>query len=116
MFLLCAVQAMATWCGVLGFTGACLRFASTPNRSWRYLSDSSYWVYLMHLVPIVFLQVVIAEWQFHWVWKILLLDVVVLPPLLVSYHFLVRPTLIGAVLNGRRRPIRVFPSALPEPV
>lgn len=97
------LYAVAAWCGVFGMVGACLHWFSAPSRFWRYVSDASYWMYLIHLPAILFLQVAIANWQMHWVLKLLLIHAAVLPPLVGSYHFLVRPTAIGALLNGRKK-------------
>lgn len=97
------LYALAMWTLVAAFTGLCLRFFAAASPRIRYVSDSSYWLYLLHLPLIVFVQVAISHWQLHWAWKIALIHIVVLPPLFVSYHFLVRATFVGAVLNGRRR-------------
>lgn len=107
------VYALAMWTLLAGFAGACLRFLSTPSPTIRYLSDSSYWLYLIHLPAIAFLQVAIAPWPVHWVLKIAALHLAVLPPLLLSYQFLVRQTWVGAMLNGRRRGRRFEPAVLP---
>jgi hypothetical protein len=41
--------------------------------------------------------------------KFVIILVVAIPPMLASYHLLVRFTFIGVVLNGRRATRRVLP-------
>lgn len=102
--LYAAVYAVAIWCWVLGLTGAALRFAEGYSPLRRYLADASYFLYLAHL-PLVFaLQVLMMDWPLHWSLKFPLILGVTLAVLLPIYAYLVRPTLLGAVLNGRRRP------------
>ena len=40
----------------------------------------------------------------HWSIKFPLIVTITLTLLLVSYHYLVRPTFVGALLNGRKYP------------
>jgi ABC-type multidrug transport system ATPase subunit/fucose 4-O-acetylase-like acetyltransferase len=97
-----ATYTLATWNWVFALVGVGLRFFSKERPTVRYLADSSYWVYLAHL-PLVFaLQLVVLKWPLHWSIKFPLIVCAALSILLLSYHFLVRNTLIGEVLNGRR--------------
>jgi hypothetical protein len=73
------------------------RFLSAESPWRRYLSDSSYWLYLVHLPLIFALQVMMMRWNFHWSIKfpfILAIAISILysviaisfnPPLLVCY-------------------------------
>jgi hypothetical protein len=72
----------------------------------RYLADSSYYLFLAHLPLVFFLQVVFAKVPLHWTVKFPLIFTIALTVLLVSYHYWVRPTFIGALLNGRKYPRR----------
>lgn len=94
----------AVWCWTFGLIGAALRFCSGPSATRRYIADSSYWLYLAHLPLVFFLQVVVADWPLHWMIKFPAILAVALGILLLSYHYLVRPTAIGEILNGRRVP------------
>ena len=97
---------VSIWCWVFGLIGAAVRFCSKASPLRRYLADASYWFYLVHL-PIVFgLQVLVMQWPLHWSLKFLLIVGVTLAVLFASYHFLVRSTLLGEILNGRRAPRR----------
>ena len=95
---------VSIWCWVFGLVGAALGFCPGASPVRRYLADASYWCYLVHL-PIVFgLQVLVADWPLHWSVKFPLIVVVTLALSFASYHWLVRSTFVGEVLNGRRHP------------
>ncbi|MBC7983191.1 MAG: hypothetical protein H7Y02_04975, partial [Candidatus Obscuribacterales bacterium] len=70
----------------------------------RYLADASYWMYIMHLPLVVALQALMMQWPLHWSIKYALILSITFALLLLSYHYWVRPTYIGEVLNGRRYP------------
>jgi len=104
-----ALYALMMWGLVLGTLGAFLRFCHAASPRWRYIADSSYWIYLVHLPLVVWLQIVVACWPLSWVVKWPLIIAVATPVLFLSYHHLVRPTFIGAQLNGRKYPRRPHP-------
>ncbi len=110
-----ALYALMMWGFVLGFLGLFVRVRRLPSQRWRYIADSSYWVYLVHLPLVVALQVLVARWPGHWTWKYPLILAVATPVLFLSYHYLVRSTFIGVQLNGRKYPrsIKSAPAALP---
>lgn len=106
-----ACYAVASWTWVFGLIGTALRFFGQESSVRRYLADASYWMYLAHL-PLVFaLQLVVLKWPLHWSVKFPLIVGVSVAILLLSYHFLVRNTFIGEVLNGGRRSRKVAPTA-----
>jgi ABC-type multidrug transport system ATPase subunit/fucose 4-O-acetylase-like acetyltransferase len=101
-----AAYALSIWYWTFGLIGAAMRFCSGASAVRRYLADASYWLYLAH-VPIVFgLQALLMNVPLHWTIKFPLILAITLGVLLASYHFLVRPTLLGEILNGRRYPRR----------
>jgi len=103
---------LGAWCWVVGLAGAALCWCTHASARWRYLSDASYWMYLVH-VPIVWsLQAWTMRWPLHWSLKFPLILAITAALLLTSYHYLVRDTFIGKLLNGRRYP-RLLP---PTPV
>ena len=69
----------------------------------RYLADSSYWLYLIHLPIVVWLQVALAELPWHWSLKLIAISTITVGIALVMYDLFVRSTVIGKILNGRRR-------------
>ena len=107
---------VAVWGWVLGLTGASLRFLSGHSPVRRYVADASYWIYLAHLPVVVALQVWVGHWPLHWSVKYSFVLAVSLAVLFASYHWLVRPTFLGQLLNGRRVPIRRRPVAIAEPL
>jgi peptidoglycan/LPS O-acetylase OafA/YrhL len=101
-----AAYGIACWGWTLAITGAALTFASAYSPLRRYLADSSYWLYLAHLPLVAGLAVWVGHWPLSWSIKYPLTLALSLSLLLLSYHFLVRPTFIGKALNGKRYPIR----------
>lgn len=92
---------IAVWmtlvCLVLG-----KRFLNTPNRSMRFLADSSYWLYIIH-VPLLFaVQYPLMDKDWDWGIKFAVSLGITLIIGVVSYVLLVRWTPIGWMLNGRR--------------
>lgn len=75
-----------------------------PNAITRYLADSSYWMYLLHLPVVVWLQVAISEAPLNWAVKLTIVSFGTIGICLLTYDLFVRSTLLGAVINGRRRP------------
>jgi glucans biosynthesis protein C len=104
-----ACYAAAVWTWGFALLGGALRFFAAPSPSRRYIADSSYWIYLMHLPVVFFLQVAVQDAPLHWSVKFPLVLGVALALLFGSYHYLVRPTFIGALLNGRCYPRRSAP-------
>jgi glucans biosynthesis protein C len=93
---------VTTSLAVLGWTGFFLAVFSQESPLVRYLADSSYWVYIIHLPVVVALQV----WVFNWhslVARLLFINITTFVVTIVSYHWLVRYTWVGKWLNGRRQ-------------
>lgn len=92
------------WYWTFGLIGLAQRFCDTPSPLRRYLADASYWVYLVHLPAVFGLQVLVMDWPLHWGLKFPLVIAMTLVLTLTSYHYLVRRTFLGEILNGRKRP------------
>jgi peptidoglycan/LPS O-acetylase OafA/YrhL len=104
----------AGWCWVFGIIGAAQRFFFEPSRQWRYIADSSFFVYLLHLPVVYLLQTWMIGWPMHWSLKFLLIVALTYVIVLAAYHYLVRSTFVGQFLNGRRYPRESVPvSAAP---
>jgi ABC-type multidrug transport system ATPase subunit/peptidoglycan/LPS O-acetylase OafA/YrhL len=99
-----ACYLLASWYWSFGIIGAALRFCDGESSVRRYLADSSYWLYLAHMPLVFFLAAAFAKVPWHWAIKFPLILAITMAVLLASYHYLVRPTWIGEILNGRRYP------------
>ncbi len=100
-FKLC--YALTMWSLVLLTIGLFKKFFDRPNPAIRYVADSSYWLYLVHLPVVLWLQVAFAELPWHWSLKLAAISVITVGLSLLIYDLLIRPTLIGRTLNGLRK-------------
>lgn len=97
-----ATNALTVWFFVFGFTGLFLRYLDRPIPVMRYLSDSAYWIYLAHVPVLMALQMVLMPYAWPALVKAAIVLAFALPVLVLSYHFMVRSTFLGVLLNGRR--------------
>jgi peptidoglycan/LPS O-acetylase OafA/YrhL len=94
--------AVYAWAMTFAVTGLFLRWAG-QHRAWvRYAADASYWCYLMHMPLVLWLQVIVAKWAVNGWLKLGFILAVNVLVLLASYHWCVRRTWIGRMLNGPR--------------
>ena len=100
--LLAACSVAYAWLMIFGFIGFFRHFFSSENSRIRYISDSSYWLYIMHLPVIMFLQAMVSAWDMPSLPKFLIACAATTLPLLLIYEFVVRYTFIGTLLNGKR--------------
>jgi glucans biosynthesis protein C len=96
------VGALCVWLLIFGITGLFLRYLDRPSRRVRYLTDAAYWLYLIHLPFMFWVPGVLAPFDWPALVKITVVLALVTPMILLTYHYLVRATFIGAMLNGRR--------------
>jgi hypothetical protein len=82
---------------------------STQSAAWRYVADSAYWIYLAHLPLVAALQVWLAARPWPGSLKFVTVNAVTFALMFASYHYFVRSTFIGQVLNGRRYPFVAWP-------
>lgn len=94
------VNAVTICAAVLGLIGMFLTFFNEPSAITRYLADSAYWTYLVHLPIVVALQVWLSAWD-SGVLRFLAVCVLTLMSCLLSYHLLVRRSWLGRWLRGR---------------
>ena len=79
-----------------------LRYLEGPVIWIRYRSDSSYWLYFVHVPLLLWVQVWVAPVPLPALLKGLLALAVALPLMLIPYHFAVRSTWLGLLLKGHR--------------
>ncbi|MHC4894409.1 MAG: acyltransferase family protein [Planctomycetota bacterium] len=109
------LQATTCWGLVIGSIGFFQRLLARERRWVRLISDSSYWIYLMHLPLVIVLQGVVSHWEQPAAVKLGLICATTFTGLFGSYLLLVRPTPIGWLLNGRQRQAREPRPAIGEP-
>ncbi len=95
---------VAAWSWTLALVGIGLRFLSNASPSRRYLADSSYWVYIVHLPIVMALQVACSLISWPWWIEYPLMLTFGFAVMLGSYQLFVRYSFIGAALNGRKMP------------
>jgi glucan biosynthesis protein C len=96
------IKSMTTWLFIFGITGLFIRYGSNFSSRMRYISDASYWVYLLHLPLTILIPGLIADWPLHAIVKFLIVVLSTSIICFVSYHYLVRGTFIGQFLNGKK--------------
>lgn len=101
-----ASRALMTTGFGLGFIGLFSQLLSNPgprlSKVIRYGSDSAYWVYLAHLPLVALFSIWVLDFDVIPELKMLIVMSASVVVLLVSYHFGVRYTPIGTLLNGKR--------------
>jgi glucans biosynthesis protein C len=121
--LLALSVALFAWLSLFGFLGVSVAAFRRRRASLRYLSEASYWIYLIHLPIVVGVQVAISQTGAPVVLKFLVVTALSTVFCLWSYERWVRYTPVGALLNGGGRSLhratgwkwtgRFAPSALP---
>ncbi len=97
------IYAVATWTSLMALIGLASRYLSKPRPAFRYMADSSYWIYLSHLAPMVLLVALVAGSNLPTPFQFAFVTVGSLAASLATYPLLVRYTAIGRVLNGPRQ-------------
>lgn len=109
-----AVYALAVYAATFAALALSLRCLSEHSRVLRYLSDASYWVYIIHLPVVMALQ--IAVFQLAWPWPVKLAAILggTMIAALGTYELLIRHSFMGRWLNGRKVPWRRPPPPAPR--
>lgn len=97
------VYGCASWLWSIALIGLFVRYLSTQNRALRYLSDSSYWVFMVHMLCTIGFGVLLYNTPFGALGKMAINILATTVTCLVTYHLFVRNTWIGVLLNGKRR-------------
>jgi glucan biosynthesis protein C len=95
-------NSIIVWLFIFGITGLFIRYGSNHSSAMRYISDSSYWVYLVHLFLTAIIPSFIVDWPLPATIKFLFVLISTGIICFVSYHYLVRGSFIGKFLNGRK--------------
>jgi glucans biosynthesis protein C len=114
-YLIRAVHSLDMWLLILGVAGLFLRYLSGHSAWRRYLCDSSYFLYIAHMPVIMAFQLLLLGVDLLPLEKMVITLVGTIAILLPVYRWTVRPTFIGAVLNGRRYPSAIGPVLKADP-
>lgn len=104
---------LAGWIWSIALLGLFTRYLPTQNAVLRYLSDASYWVFMVHMLGTVGFGALLFKLQVPGEVKMALNIAATTLACLVSYHLFVRRTWIGVLLNGARKPAASRGTALP---
>lgn len=110
---LAAVMALAVFASTFAVLSLALRFASGHSAIRRYLADSSYWVYIVHLPLVMVGQALVINMTWPWWAKFAIVVAGTMAVALTTYELLVRHSFVGRWLNGRRIPWRRAPVLAP---
>ncbi|QNA89645.1 acyltransferase family protein [Massilia sp. Dwa41.01b] len=105
---------LASWLWSLALIGLFLRYLPRQNRVLRYVSESSYWVFLVHMLGTIGFGILVYSLPAGPLVKMLINVAATTAACLLSYQLFVRRTFVGVLLNGRRLP-GASPSAAPAP-
>jgi glucans biosynthesis protein C len=100
------VYAAATWASLLALVGLANRYLDRPRPALRYLADSSYWIYLSHMPAMVLVVALVTTTALGTAAQFGIITILSLAVSLLTYPLLVRYSVIGRVLNGRRQRTR----------
>ncbi|HZY78424.1 MAG TPA: acyltransferase family protein [Cyclobacteriaceae bacterium] len=75
---------------------------SNPSAFWKYVADSAYWIYLIHLPLVMTTQLLLLNTGVPGILRFPIVVLVTLFFSFLTYRYLVRYTWIGTMLNGKR--------------
>ena len=105
--ILISFNSIIVWLFIFGITGLFIRYGSKHSKRMRYISDSSYWVYLIHLPLTAIIPAFIWEFPLPALVKFIIVLSLTTLICFATYHYLVRNTFIGKFLNGKKYPKKI---------
>ena len=96
------VHGFCTWTLIALFVGGALRFFDYESPWILYISQSAYWVFLVHLPVACFAGWWMVQYDLPAELKFLLVIAFTMIVCFVTYHYWVQKTWVSAFLNGRR--------------
>lgn len=100
------LNALVTWLLIYVFIGLFQRHFDRDSPWVAYISQSSYWVYLVHLPIVSFAAWYLVDLHAPAIVKFVLAGVFTALVAFSSYHYLARRTWVSVLLNGRRFSLR----------
>lgn len=98
------LQAGCVWIVIFSLIGLTEKYITRPNKKTTYFVYSSYWVYLFHRPLCTGFAALIARWDMPGLIKFAIVIAIVSAVCIVTYHFLIRNTWVGLLLNGKKNP------------
>lgn len=95
-------QAWSVWVITLMFIGLCEKLIKRPHRALTFLVGASYWLYLTHRPLCVAFAAFFQRWAAPGIFKYAFVCGIVTVICLWSYQVMVRRSLVGVLLNGRK--------------
>ena len=92
-------------CFIMLILSLFIKLYNAESKKMRYISDASYWVYIIHLPLAHFIPGLFHKSNMNVFLKFGISSLIVTVICFTSYHYLVRSSFIGKFLNGRRYPI-----------
>ena len=99
----CILAALFPWLTVFGGLGVFMRVFSGRGTVMRYLAESSFWVYIIHVPIIALSQALLLPLAWPIVVKFLLVATAAIAVSLFTYEWIVRRSLVGEIINGARK-------------
>ena len=96
------VLGVMTWAALFAVWGFFSRFAATESRFWRYVSDASYWVYLIHIIILAPVQVLFSQTSIDAGFRYALTLLITFALSFLTYALFIRHSRVGTFLHGRR--------------
>lgn len=95
------LRPLATWLYVFALLGLFKRYLDRPIPFVRYLSDASYWLYIVHLPFTIWLPGFLLNLNWPGLIKFSIVLTITTCFCLVSYEIFVKNSFVGLILNGR---------------
>jgi peptidoglycan/LPS O-acetylase OafA/YrhL len=99
----CALAALFPWLTAFGGLGVFMRLFDGRGTVMRYLAESSFWVYLIHVPIVALVQALLLPMAWPVALKFLFVAAVAITLSLLSYEYIVRRSAIGEIVNGARK-------------
>jgi hypothetical protein len=97
------LAALFPWLFIFGLLATLLRREAGKSPALRFLSESSFWVYIVHLPIVLLAQILLLSFVWPALAKLLVVSTVTVALSLLSYEYTVRYTIVGEIINGARK-------------
>ena len=91
-----------TWSSIIVLVLIFYKFINKPSSKIRYLSNASYYIYIIHIPFIILFQGMFSSLVIHHSVKFILIIILTTGISLITYHYFVRNTFMGILLNGKK--------------